>query len=91
MLAIMLLNPLSGAFEQHYYDSRGVVRVYDMTIGDGLWTLERSKADFSALEFAQRFLGRIADDGRSIHGRWETSVDGASWQLDFDLNYLKVS
>jgi len=28
-----------GAFQQHYFDSRGVARIYDMTLKDNVWTL----------------------------------------------------
>ena len=34
-------------YTQHYSDSRGVVRIYAMTSGDGTWTLGRTKADFT--------------------------------------------
>src|SRR4051794_24131131 len=38
-----------GSYVQHYFDSRGVTRVYAMTLEDGLWTLLRDKPDFSPL------------------------------------------
>ena len=28
-----------GAFTQHYFDPRGIVRVYAMTFSDGVWNL----------------------------------------------------
>ena len=73
---------------QHYYDSRGVVRVYEMTLEDGTWTLHRGKPDFSPLPFHQRFVGTF--EGDAILGRWETSDDGESWELDFHLTYTRV-
>jgi hypothetical protein len=72
MKAIIAYNRDKMAFEQHYYDSRGVVRIYEMTLGDGAWTLLRTKPDFAPLEFAQRFTGRLAGDGSTIHARWES-------------------
>jgi len=52
----------------------------------------RDEADFTPLEFCQRFTGTITDDGRTIAGTWETSHDdGATWQRDFDLTYRKLS
>jgi hypothetical protein len=75
---------------QHYYDSRGVARLYRMTLGDGVWTLQRTGADFSPLHFAQRFVGTFSPDGRTIDGRWEMSKDGGEhWELDFALTYRR--
>ena len=78
------------SYTQHYFDSRGVVRLYAMTFKDGVWTLLREKPDFSPLSFAQRYTGTFSADGRTIEGRWETGTDGGDWELDFELNYLRV-
>jgi hypothetical protein len=32
-----------GGFVQHYFDARGVVRLYEMTFDGRTWTLERTK------------------------------------------------
>ena len=80
----------SGAYTQHYFDSRGVARVYAMTFGDGLWTLSRESADFMPLEFSQRYAGRFSDDGDRIEGRWDISHDGSTWERDFDLTYTRA-
>ena len=80
----------SAAYLQHYFDSRGVARVYAMRFEDGVWTLSRTSADFSPLDFAQRFTGTIADDGRTIRGGWELAHDGSTWEHDFDLVYRRV-
>ena len=75
-------------FRLHYFDSRGVARVYMMTFSGSDWTLLRTEADFSELAFAQRYVGTIADDGRSVEGRWEKSHDGGeTWELDFGLRF----
>jgi len=79
-------------YVQHYFDSRGVVRVYRMTLRDGVWQLVRDRPDFTPLAFHQRYTGRFSDDGRTIDGRWETSDDdGATWETDFGLTFRKVS
>src|SRR6266576_3160135 len=44
-------------FEQHYYDSRGVARVYRMRIDGDEWKVWRD-----APGFHQRYTGRIAED-----------------------------
>ena len=76
---------------QHYFDSRGVARLYAMQFDGREWTLERNAPDFSPLPFHQRWSGRFGDDGRTIAGRWETSPDGRDWQLDFELLYERVA
>jgi hypothetical protein len=80
-----------GAFTQHYFDERGVVRVYEMRFDGRDWELLRVKADFTPLDFSQRYTGRLSDDGKRIDGRWESSNDGQSWDLDFRLNYLRLA
>jgi hypothetical protein len=71
---------------QHDFDSRGVARVYAMTITDEAWTLAREHPGFS-----QRFVGAFSGDGRVIDGRWEICRDGSNWGLDFRLMYTKSS
>jgi len=74
---------------QHYFDSRGVAHVYQMTRDDGVWKLGRDALDFSPLDFGQRFTGMTSRDGQVTEGAWEISHDGKSWQHDFDLTYRK--
>ena len=90
-LAVVNFDPAHHTFTQHYFDSRGVVRVYVMTFDGQLWTLLRDAPDFSALDFSQRFVGTFSHDGNRIVGRWEISEDGVHWEHDFDLTYSKVS
>jgi hypothetical protein len=74
-----------GTFEQHYYDSRGVARVYQMSLEAGVWKLWRE-----APGFWQRYTGQMAEDGATIKGAWEASADGREWRHDFGLTYSKV-
>lgn len=79
------------AFTQHYFDSRGVVRLYAMTFDGSVWTLLREAPDFTPLEFAQRFTAEVQDGGAAIRGRWESRPPGeAEWQPDFELSYVRV-
>jgi hypothetical protein len=89
-IAIIGADPESeGTYLQHYFDSRGVARVYKMSFEDGVWKLWRDEPDFSPLDFTQRFAGTFSDDGRTIAGRWEICHDGETWEHDFDLTYTK--
>jgi hypothetical protein len=89
-LSIVSVDPQTSAYTQHYYDSRGVVRLYAMTFADGGWTLTRESADFSPLDFRQRFTGTFSPDGNTISGAWEKSFNNADWEHDFDLIYHRA-
>jgi hypothetical protein len=89
-LAVIGFDGGRGTFLQHYFDSRGIARVYTMSLEDGIWTLRREAPDFSPLDFAQRYTGTFSDDGTRIVGRWEIAHDGSTWEHDFDLTYVRV-
>jgi hypothetical protein len=86
-IAIIGRDPESGGLRQHYFDSRGVVRVYEMTFADDVWTLERSAA---APDFSQRFTGRLDEGGNTLVGRWQHSSDGSNWEDDFGITYTRL-
>jgi hypothetical protein len=91
-IAIIGADPeRDGNFLQHYFDMRGVARVYRMSLSDVAWRLWRETPDFSPLTFAQRYTGTFTDEGRTIAGFWEICHDGETWEHDFDLTYTKVS
>jgi hypothetical protein len=89
-IALIGFDPGRGTLLQHYFDSRGVARLYEMTFDDGVWTLLRTAPDFSALDFSQRFIGRFNEEKTVITGGWKTSEDGSSWLHDFKLSYTKL-
>jgi hypothetical protein len=79
-----------NGWTQHYFDSRGVVRRYEMTFDGREWTLLRRTADDSPLDFHQRYTGRLGNDGATIDGQWEISDDGTEWRTDFLLTYRRA-
>ena len=89
-IAIIGHDEARGGLLQHYFDQRGVARVYEMSVDDGVWKLERTKDDLSPLNFAQRFTGTFSKDGGRIEGTWEISHDKRTWEKDFDLNYHRI-
>ncbi|WP_046263445.1 hypothetical protein [Streptomyces sp. WM6386] len=87
-MAIIAVDPESGAYTYHYFDTRGVVRTYAMSFDGEEWRLLRETADFSALSFRQRFVGRV--EGDVIGGAWELAKDeSAPWERDFGLVYRR--
>jgi hypothetical protein len=91
-LTIISADPQTGAYTQHYYDSRGVVRLYAMSLAGGVWTLTRESPDFTPLDFRQRFTGTFSEDGNTISGAWESGLPGgAGWEHDFALTYRRAT
>jgi hypothetical protein len=84
-IAVIGLDPDRPALLQHYFDSRGVARVYEMTFTGGVWRLSRMSPGF-----CQQFTGTLSEDGSTITGSWEFSADGSTWEHDFDLTYTRL-
>ena len=68
----------------HYFDSRGVFRVYEASIDDESWRLWRDAPGFS-----QRFNGTFADSGDTIVGRWQLCRDDLHWDDDLEMTYRR--
>ncbi|MDI2036382.1 hypothetical protein [Paenarthrobacter nitroguajacolicus] len=76
-----------GAFQQHYFDSRGVTRIFDMMLRDNVWTLFRDGPDWP-----QRFVGHISGDGNTINARLERgNYPGGPLEHDFDMVYSRIA
>jgi uncharacterized protein DUF1579 len=85
-IAIIGFDQSKSTLLQHYFDSRGVARIYEMTFDGEVWTLERFAA---RPDFSQRFSGRFDEARDAITGSWESSVDGVEWTHDFDMTYTR--
>ena len=68
-----------------YTDARGVSRVYQMSLDEGLWKVWRNDPAFS-----QRFEARIAEDRMSMSGTWERRSAGGGWEHDFDVDFVRL-
>jgi hypothetical protein len=79
----------------HYFDSRGVKRLYMMSLDGSTWKIWRAAGeDWNGPHgpgFNQRFIGGISPDGRTIEGRWERGMGAAGdeWEIDFPLQYVR--
>jgi len=94
------LSIIGGAPEgepqpMHYFDSRGVQRLYLMTLVGSTWTIWRAPGEDrngpDGPGFDQRFIGEMSADGRTIEGRWERGMGdaGDEWELDFPITYTR--
>jgi hypothetical protein len=90
-IAIITADPARGGFLQHYFDSRGVVRLYEMSFSGGAWTLQRTTADFSPLDFSQRWEAELSASADTIQGRWLDRTAGGEWSHDFALTYTRLA
>lgn len=68
----------------HYFDSRGVNRLYEMSLQDEAWKIWRSSPGFS-----QRFTGTVRSN--AMTGYWEKSSDDTNWELDFEMVFTKAA
>ncbi len=68
-----------------YSDARGVSRILQMSLSNGIWKMWRN-----APGFLQRFTGSFSNHGNTITDYWEKSGDGSNWERDFDLTYTKI-
>jgi len=82
--SIIGCDAASGSYIQLYSDERGVCRIYAMCIDSNQWILERRGEPF-----AQRFIGDISEDARTISGRWEKAENSTAFTVDFYLTYRK--
>jgi hypothetical protein len=84
-IAVIGADGENGEILQHYFDSRGVSRVYQLSLTDGVLRIWRDEPGFY-----QRFTGTFSSDGDTINGLWEISEDGSQWRNDFRLDYTRA-
>ena len=71
--------------QMYYFDSRGVFRVYEVSIDGDTWRLWRDDPGFS-----QRFTGTFADHGDTIVGLWQMCQDEVHWSDDLQITYRRA-
>ncbi len=77
---------VAGAqLSMYYFDSRGVFRIYQLSVSTQGWRIWRHAPGFS-----QRFTGTFADGGRTIVGRWQLSRDDIHWDDDLQITYRRL-
>lgn len=73
-------------FEQHYFDSRGVVRFLKMTFDGTTLSLLREP---DPPDFHQRMTVRFDQSGDMLSGNGDMLENGA-WRHDFDITYTRL-
>lgn len=83
--AVAITGVTDGQLSMHYFDSRGVYRVYSVSMSPGTWRFWRDAPGFS-----QRSTGTFRDGGNTIICHGQLSLDGTSWDDDLTLTYRKA-
>ena len=77
----------------HYFDARGVKRLYLTALDGSTWKIWTAPGEDwngpNGPGFNQRFIGEISSDRTRIKGRWERGI-GDQWQLDFPIRYVRT-
>jgi hypothetical protein len=82
--ALSVLGETDEGFVSHYFDSRGVHRVYRLAFEDRVWRMWLDQPDF-----LQRFTGTVADSGDRMEGLWELAPDGSTWERDLEITFVR--
>jgi hypothetical protein len=94
-LSIIGGAPAGEPQPMHYFDSRGLQRLYLTAMEGSTWKIWRAPGEDwngpNGPGFNQRFIGEISEDGRTIVSRWERGVgdEGDTWELDFPMTYVR--
>lgn len=83
--ALAVTGILDGTPTMHYFDPRGVHRVFQVEITAGTWRYRNETPGF-----AQRFTGTLSPDGDAIVGHGELSRDGVTWHDDLDITFRRT-
>jgi hypothetical protein len=81
--SISIIGDTDG-LQWHYFDSRGVHRIYEFRVTDDGWEMARD-----APEFSQRMTVTFEDDDDTMAGLAKLSVDDDTWQDDLQIAYRR--
>ena len=84
--AVAVTGIVDGKPSMHYFDPRGVHRVFAVEITPNAWRFWNDDP-----EFAQRYTHTLNADDNSIHGHGELSQDdGETWEPDLTITYRRI-
>ena len=75
----------------HYFDVRGVARLYDVQVDGDAWSYASVAPDVFPMEFEQRFSGTLPDATDSMHGVFQMKEPGKDWEDDLRVTYTRAS
>jgi hypothetical protein len=74
-----------GRMQLHYFDTRGVFRLYDAAIDATAFRFWRESPGFS-----QRFTGTFLDGGRTLDGLAQLRRDDLYWRDDLKITWRRA-
>jgi hypothetical protein len=85
-VAIFGSDDAAKAYFMLYFDERGVSRKYDVTLTGNELKWWRDEPGFS-----QRFTIVIEEEGNKMTGKGEMSREGAAWEKDLALMFVRAA
>src|SRR6202011_6076256 len=82
--SVSIIGETDG-LRMHYFDSRGVHRVLEMSVTEDGWEIARD-----APEFSQRPWVTFADEDNTMIGKSKLSEDQETWNDDLEINYYRA-
>ena len=79
-----LVGDTESRMTMHYFDSRGVFRVYEVRVDENALHIWRDAPGFS-----QRFTGSFGEGGTIIAGVWQLSRDDETWNDDLAITFRR--
>jgi hypothetical protein len=86
--SISILGDTDG-LRWHYFDSRGVHRIYEFRVTDDGWEIARDAAGADESAFSQRLTLTFEDGDDTMEGRSAISYDNETWQDDLQITYRR--
>jgi nitroimidazol reductase NimA-like FMN-containing flavoprotein (pyridoxamine 5'-phosphate oxidase superfamily) len=82
--AIAIIGATGEQLSMHYFDRRGIHRVYAVSLEADQWRFWRDDPGFR-----QEFTGHFSADGDTITGQGQMDRDGSGWEDDLALTYRR--
>jgi hypothetical protein len=92
--AVSIVGDTDG-FHMHYFDSRGVYRVYELTIVDDGWAIAMGRqaptGSFASrgAPFSQCLTFRFEHGDQTMSGKGQLSHDDVNWDDDLEIIYRR--
>ena len=84
--SISVIGFADEALTAHYFDSRGVFRIYGIAMEDDTLRMWRDEPGFS-----QRLEATLGDDGATLGGIWQMSRDDETWADDLAITFTRAT
>ena len=93
--AIAIIGDTDG-LRMHYFDSRGVHRIYKVTVTNDGWKMAMSRhasaGSFASPDapFSQRMTYSFEDQDQTMLGKGQLSYDDVNWEDDLEITYRRL-